>query len=511
LATVRSKLPTRWPEREALRQKGQFWTPDWVADAMVAFVAGGGAHVVFDPAVGAGAFLRAAKRLSRTTGTALDLRGMELDAGALEQALVEELSDKDLSEVVLGDFLARPDEPYLDAVVANPPYIRHHRIDAADKRRLRGWAAQLTGQVLDGRAGLHVYFLLKGLRLLRRAGRLAYILPADTCEGVFADQLWRWIVSRYRLHAVVTFAPEASPFPGVDTNPVIVMIENAEPSERLQWVRCLAPDGSALTEWVQGHTPTDDALEIVDRNTDEGVSTGLTRPPREGTEDGVVLGDVARVVRGIATGSNEFFHLTRRQAQQLELPPDLLVPAIGRTRDIPGDVLDSEAMEAVDRAGRPSLLFSPDARSLALFPEAARRYLERGENEGLAERKLIGTRRPWYRMEHRDPPPIMFAYLGRRNARFVRNLTSAVPLTGFLCIYPHDTQPEAVDRLFLTLNHPDTVANLRLVGKSYGGGAIKVEPRALERLLIPRHVADRVGLKPAEPLQLSLGITDKKD
>ena len=29
-------------KREILRQKGQFWTPDWVAEAMVAYVLGGG-------------------------------------------------------------------------------------------------------------------------------------------------------------------------------------------------------------------------------------------------------------------------------------------------------------------------------------------------------------------------------------------------------------------------------------------------------------------------------------
>lgn len=32
------KLPTEWNEREILRDKGQFWTPSWVADAMVAYV-----------------------------------------------------------------------------------------------------------------------------------------------------------------------------------------------------------------------------------------------------------------------------------------------------------------------------------------------------------------------------------------------------------------------------------------------------------------------------------------
>ena len=47
-------------EREALRVKGQFWTPDRVADAMAAYVLGNGADHLFDPAVGAGALFQAA-------------------------------------------------------------------------------------------------------------------------------------------------------------------------------------------------------------------------------------------------------------------------------------------------------------------------------------------------------------------------------------------------------------------------------------------------------------------
>jgi hypothetical protein len=34
--------------------------------------------------------------------------------------------------------------------------------------------------------------------------------------------------------------------------------------------------------------------------------------------------------------------------------------------------------------------------------------------------------------------------------------------------------------LWQLLQHPETVKNLVRVGKSYGSGAIKVEPRALE-------------------------------
>jgi hypothetical protein len=97
-------------------------------------------------------------------------------------------------------------------------------------------------------------------------------------------------------------------------------------------------------------------------------------------------------------------------------------------------------------------------------------------------------------METRRVPPFLFAYLGRRKARFVRNLAGVVPLTGFLCIYPHNDDTEFIEKLWRVLQNPLTTANLSIVGKSYGSGAIKVEPRALERLPLPSSVLSDAGL-----------------
>jgi hypothetical protein len=52
-------------------------------------------------------------------------------------------------------------------------------------------------------------------------------------------------------------------------------------------------------------------------------------------------------------------------------------------------------------------------------------------------------------------------------------------------VYPKQTDAEFIDHLWNVLSHPQTISNLRKVGKSYGGDAIKVEPRALERLPLP--------------------------
>jgi hypothetical protein len=98
-------------------------------------------------------------------------------------------------------------------------------------------------------------------------------------------------------------------------------------------------------------------------------------------------------------------------------------------------------------------------------------------------------------MEQREVPPLLFAYLGRRSVRFIKNSAGVVPLTGFLCVYPIYDDIEYIENLWQALNHPDTLENLRLVGKSYGSGAIKVEPSNLSKLPIPEHIVQQFRLK----------------
>ena len=481
------KLPTDWNEREVLRDKGQFWTPAWVAEAMVAYALADGADTIFDPAVGEGAFFRAAKRYAQTQNCLLMLRGTEIDSDALTLARDSGLTESDLAGVTLGDFALEPPTERYPAIVANPPYIRHHRLSAEVKCQLKAFSAELLGRPLDGRAGFHITFFLRALQCLETGGRLAFILPADSCEGKFAPLLWSWIAQKFCLDAVITFAPSASPFPGVDTNALFFCIRNAPPSESFQWAKVNIADADGLQNWIAAKMPTqkNQTMTAETRAVNEGITTGLSRPYRTENFDELRLGDFFDVMRGIATGDNEFFFLTQAQAAELQLPKEWLRPAIGRTRDVECDLITLETLAELEDTGRPTLLFAPDGRPIAEFPPAVRDYLQVGKAKGLPQRALIQQRKPWYRMERRRVPPFLFAYLGRRNIRFIRNTAGVLPLTGFLCLYPRTEDPETLRRLWILLQHPMTTANLARVGKSYGSGAIKVEPRALEMLPLP--------------------------
>ncbi|MGH8281307.1 MAG: hypothetical protein ACRERZ_03850, partial [Gammaproteobacteria bacterium] len=187
------------------------------------------------------------------------------------------------------------------------------------------------------------------------------------------------------------------------------------------------------------------------------------------------------------------------------------VRAIGRTRDCPEETLEVEQLEYLDREGRPTWLLDLPDRPVETFPLTVQRYLAEGEARGLPERPLIRMRKRWYRGEQRAIPLLLFAYLGRRSCRFVLNRAKVLPLTGFLCVYPRPEVRIDTESLLRLLNDSRTLEQLAYVGKSYGSGAVKVEPRALERLALPAAVCNAAGLKrPAVERQIALMETPEE-
>ncbi|MDE3057911.1 MAG: N-6 DNA methylase [Bacteroidota bacterium] len=484
---IHQQLPTNWNEREKLREKGQFWTPSWIAEAMVAYVAKGSIEI-FDPATGRGVFLNALFHLKFHDKK---FYGIDIDSEVLQDVIYK----NPIADVEQRDFIKNPPQKKFKAIVANPPYIRHHRIDKQTKLYLRQLCVKIMGHTIDGRAGYHVYFLLQALHHLEKGGRLAFIMSADTCEGTFAQKLWKWITENFCLECVVAFDEKATPFPNVDTNALIFFIKNSTPQKNFFWVKSFLPYSTDLREFVASNFNKQhfSSLEIVGRDLSEALKTGLSRSPHNQLPSQYHLLDFATVMRGIATGANEFFFLTKKQIHALNLPEEYFITAVGRTKDVTGNILRKEDIKELEKKERPTQLLALNGQKN--LPKSIVDYIRRGEESGLLNRPLIKQRTPWYKMEQRKVPPLLFAYLGRRNSRFVKNEAGVVPLTGFLCVYPLYEDEIYVHNLWQALNHSDTIRNLHLVGKSYGSGAIKVEPKNLTLLPIPDHIVRRFHLK----------------
>jgi hypothetical protein len=252
---------------------------------MVAYALQDQPQQILDPALGEGVFFRAAKRYAETHRFKLSLFGRDIDPNIVAQARQTGLTNTDLQHVEIRDFVLDPPSAKFPSIVANPPYIRHHRLSPSQKKMLRDFARTAIGKYIDGRAGFHVYFLIRALQVLSPGGRLCYIVSADICEGVFADVLWQWIASRYRLDAVITFSADATPFPDVDTNALVFCIRNERPERHFDWVKCQHPCSKELIALLSGNArKMYQSIEIHERTVAGALSTGLSRPPSETTQ-----------------------------------------------------------------------------------------------------------------------------------------------------------------------------------------------------------------------------------
>jgi len=470
------------------------WTPRWVADAMAVYLRPKLAGKILDPAVGPGSLLAACGELSEV---ALQVTAFEIDEGVLALESDESTYARDgIVDLRLEDFVHANLPTKYDAVICNPPYVRHHRIPPETKDHCQQLARSTIGVSLDRRAGIHVYFLIKALSGLEPEGRLAFIVPADTFEGVFSGDLWRAVTSRFSLDGILTFAQAATAFPGVDTNAVIVYLRHSQPkSGHFLWMQWSGSDLTALPSLVEQRlaaaTEHDDQLKTRLVDLEEGLNAGLSREPRGETGPTIPFTSLAKVVRGVATGSNSFFLMTRQQIVDRGLDEKYFCRAIARVRDLDGDDINDEMLADLESRGRPTWLLSLSESDvtdqLALDGEggddALRAYLRWGVQTGVSSGALVKARRVWFEMERRKPPALVFAYLGRRQQRFARNSARVVPLTGFLCVYP--LEGLSVDDAFNFLNRQEAVRSLSAVGKSYGDGAIKVEPGGLRRWQVP--------------------------
>jgi len=530
---VIGEVYTSWVPQSARRALGQFWTPEPIAQLMARWAVQSPDARVLDPAFGSGIFLlTAADRLMQlgtpAKTTPCQVAGVELSPLAFLMGLTNVLlrfAPPDRLRLKWGDFLMPDQESrsavkessttytlearqmalpgleitaptsfsdQFDAIVCNPPYTRHHHLPEAYKSSWARVMEQEYGIRLSRFSSLFAYFLVQASRMLAPTGRMAFITPMTVFEASYSNQVKAFIQQQLHLRAIVSFAEELPVFEGVDTAACITLTEGpaAPAREHILHIQIRRwPGVEPLLRAIEQREAT-----TTDWGTVREVALSTLEPRRKWTavipDDGrfdnghfLPLSALARVVRGIATGANDFFVLSDDEVAQWDLAPTNLRPVLTKTREAPGYVFSHADFERLGRQGKKRWLLYLTGPVTPGTPEAG--YIQYGESRGLHERSLVKTRSLWYAMEQRDPAPIYFTYLSRRRSRFIYNKAGVLALNVFLCIYPVPpiSQDETMLKALLAvLNSLLTRDSLRYIGRSYGGDTVKVEPREMDRL-----------------------------
>jgi len=478
------------------RARGQFFTPERIARLMTNWAIRSSADLVLDPGTGPGIFLRSAHERLRRLGSKEPVRqmtGIEISplAATFAQLALAPASPRS-AKVIWGDFLVRKFRSrHYDAIIGNPPYSRHQALSFEYKRQIGADADALLGEHLSQRAGLYVHFLIRSLALLREGGRLALLTPLEFFNANYGAPLRRHLLRTTKLRALIVFDPSnGSAFEDANTTSVIVLAERGTPDDRP--VRVVHIKGTlsnrdltdAVTRGkVKGSARWGLSLDVLPSQLARmrRWSGALLPAQSKRRKNEITLRAIAQVKRGIATGANEFFVLSDKDARAAGLTREYLRPVISRARIALDSRITQRDFERWKRGGKRVWLLDVRTRPT----RSVRRYIESGKRAGFHQRYLCRARKVWYRMEERSIPPVIVTYMSKGRPRFILNEAGVVPLNVFHAMYPRNLTRRQLKRLVDYLNSNACYKQLKRVARLYGSGLLKIEPRELLSLRTP--------------------------
>ncbi len=455
----------RLTTREQRYKIGQFFTPAPIAELMADAVREVSPETVLDPGVGGGILLR-------TVGEGPKLFGLDIDPVA---AGVARASMPGEYEVVVGDFLDGERWPLsvasFDAIISNPPYVRHHNLSAEHKLLARHYSARL-GLKVSSLSGSYVYFFLEALLRLNEGGRLAFITPTEFLDVRYGQAVKQALLDCCDIDELLVLEMDELAFEGVlTTSAITVATKRLKPTRRFRLVEGRL--NGTIEKGREVELPATIAPAALPWTPLLPSRAERIAPLLEGRT--AKLGDYCRVRRGIATGDNSFFAMTRAEVEQWGIEPQFLVPVVLGSKDLPAaGVLDERFRgERIDAGARAFLFFCHEPLD-RLSGTNALRYIEHGQELDLHERFNCRTRRPWYGVEPVAPADFFTTYMSRDRARIVRNLVGARCMTSLLNVWAKPgIDPDA---LRPSLEDPANAQLLREFGRTYGGGLGKIEP-----------------------------------
>ena len=471
-------------EREAKKALGAFYTPPEMAAALVDWAVRSPDDRVFDPSFGGFVFLEAALRRLKLLGADPDTTPTQVfGADVDEVAFLQPSAGTEEATLHRGDFFdIRPGEeiPRVEAVVGNPPYIRYQ--DFNDAAEVAHRVAAEAGVPLTRLASSWAPFLIHGTSFVSDGGRMAQVLPAELIHAQYAAGIIRFLTANFKRVAIAVFDQRV--FPGALEEIVLLFAEertaNAQGSVDLISFDSLAElDASQLfhtTASGGSQAPGKLLGRLLPASTRDLLANLSDRP--ETTK----LGDVAAVDIGAVTGANDFFLLNRTEARAM--PERTARPAVSKAAQITGARISADDHRGLLDEGRKGLMFVVDA-STPPRSSAVQRRIAVGEEAGVPDGYKCRVRKPWWSVPipRRGVADLLLTYFASEHPRLVLNEAGVLQTNTIHGVYLKTPMDAAA--LAVGFYNSLTLLSAELVGRSYGGGVLKLEPTEAGSLILP--------------------------
>lgn len=449
----------------------QFFTPEPVAKIMIDWILDKPQiQTLLEPAFGLGVF----SRLILEQKKDINITCFDVDPVIFEIAK-QNFNKFSNINYFLEDYLFNDWNNKYDAIICNPPYFKFH--DYENKKTLEEIKKRLKIN-LSGFTNVYTLFLLKSIYQLEKDGRAAYILPSEFLNSDYGKLIKKYLIESNTLKHIVLFDFEENIFDDALTTSAIILLEKNNSTDKISFSNI--KDFKALKAHPNVPTLQYEAEKL---NPDIKWRIYYTEQNSKKYKDLVPFRNVAKVVRGIATGANNYFIFNNSKAQEYKISDDYLLPCITKSKDVISPFFTKENFENLIKKDANIYLINAYTNETNINVS---KYINIGEKNGINKSHLTSKRKPWYSLENRPPSPIWVGVFNRNGLKFIRNEANVSNLTTFHCIYPNSDLLYKININLLFAYLLTDVANQIFSDnrREYGDGLKKFEPNDLNNALM---------------------------
>lgn len=478
------------------KSRGVFYTPYELTKLLAGWAIQTRDDKILEPSFGGCGFLEVAVARLRELGCESpkkNLYGCDLDPSAFEY-LAEKIGITDLEgRFIHANFLTIDRDSFdgmeFDVVIGNPPYVSHHNMDTEQKAISRNHRKSHKFQV-SGVASLWAYFVMHGLMFLREDGRAAWVLPGSFFGADYSREVRSTLLRNFEYVAAFTMRRRYFLGAGTEETTVVVLCRGFNRGQhKTKFVQVIAEDTKELldliSDWenddLSGDVQDDDRFAALN---DPKLLNLFSRLKEHRLCH--ALGALVQVRIGLVTGDNRFFVVDQNTADSNDLQHNSLKPIFSRQQHGKGLCVSRQDIEtASNRGGRCWLV---DTSELGEKFSPIRRYLASYQRRHRRNNCTFKKRSPWHAVDDGIIPDAFFSYMNNEGPRLILNTDGLNSTNNIHRVSFMKRRPIWRKKLIaVSICSSFTQLAAEMVGRTYSGGILKLEPSETRRLpvLIP--------------------------
>lgn len=454
------------------RVHGVVYTPEAIADAIVAIANEGGARTfahILEPSVGDGAFVSAMAR----SGMFLEgLVALDIDHRPLDTLRTKFPNAKFFRQDFL-EFALSKETHRFDLIIGNPPYIRLKNFSDAFAKNVEK-VAEGCDYPKRHLKNAWASFVVAAEQLLRDDGVLAFVVPYELMNVDYGSALQKSVFPKF--DRVDVFVPDEKAFKQIDQDAVVLVGWKTHKHagvfvHRVTNLEKLETTGRAVEFTSERDTATNLKAFLLDRRTINLVRTTLSKARP--------FSDFCKNSTGIVTAANHFFILSDEAVNGNELR-EWVKPILKKSTYLgSGPVFGSEVFDKLRMSKPVNLLdlngYPPDGKHGAINA-----YLGLGEQAGVPDSYKARHRRNWYQVPITPKAPGFFFKRSHAYPRLCINQADVYVTDTAYCLHP--LGGSTINGLCYSFYNSLTLLMAEIDGRFYGGGVLELTPNELRGL-----------------------------